>query len=267
MIKNNLKIKLVLSFIAIALSFFVFTGNAYAADASSSESYPSYGLIDEGALVTDATQQDEINNELKGIYDKYKVSVYIYTTTEVGMSDDYDGVVQSLHSELKGLTNEDNMVILFIGYKENDHVYQIDSYGSFASNYISSSRAKLIKSEHMQTYMVNGDFYNAELQFTDRVSYYLSQNPQFDTIFFKWWFQLIIAFVISGIIIAVMVSGAGGKVTTTSRTYLDGSHSKVLSGFERYTHTTVTRVKHESRSGGGGGGGGGGHSSSGGSSF
>lgn len=83
--------------------------------------------------------------------------------------------------------------------------------------------------------------------------------------------QFVASLIIAGISVAVMAFNAGGRKTTTSRTYLDSNKAFVPISQDNYIRTTTTKVKKPSDNnnnhGGGSSGGGrssGGHSHSGG---
>ncbi|MFJ7725283.1 TPM domain-containing protein [Neobacillus sp. NPDC097160] len=87
-----------------------------------------------------------------------------------------------------------------------------------------------------------------------------------ENLFFQWWFQLIVSFIIAGVVVAIMAYRSGGRVTVNARTYMDSDKSKVVSKYDNFVNQTVTRQKkpsNDSKSGGGGGITGGGHSHSG----
>lgn len=100
-------------------------------------------------------------------------------------------------------------------------------------------------------------------------NYYAGGNPS-DNIFFQLWFQLIVSFIVGGAVVGILAYNSGGRVTVSSRTYMNSNSSKVLHQHDRYLRKTVTRVKkptnNNNNSGGFTGGGGitgGGHSHSG----
>jgi Beta-propeller domains of methanol dehydrogenase type len=92
-----------------------------------------------------------------------------------------------------------------------------------------------------------------------------------DSIFFKLWFQSLIAIIVGAIVVGIMVANSGGKVTVNQGTYLDQNDSQILARRDQYLHTTTTRVPKpkpvESSSSGGSGNSSGGSGSNGGSSF
>ncbi|CEG28750.1 TPM domain-containing protein [Bacillus sp. B-jedd] len=100
--------------------------------------------------------------------------------------------------------------------------------------------------------------------------FYEFAGPPSENLFFLWWFQLIVALILAGVIVTIMAYGAGGRVTVNAQTYMDRSRSKVVNQYDNFVRQTVTKQRKPSNdankfSGGGGGGGVtmGGHSHSG----
>lgn len=224
-----------------------------------------YGIFDEEGILDDAEQKADLESKLSKIYEKYKVNAYIIITTQIGMSDDYEGYLERKWTALP----DRNSVILLIGFKSDDHVYVIRSYGEENSEKkLSTKRLQKIQDD-MEADMRNYYFYKACCIFAKDVDKYLgSYDSVFDdVIFLKWWFQLLVLFVIFMIIFMLSAINTGERDDVTASTYLNGGKSKVVNGFDRYERTTVSRVKINtdsgSRGGGGGFSGGGGHSSGG----
>lgn len=87
-----------------------------------------------------------------------------------------------------------------------------------------------------------------------------------ENIFFQWWFQLIAAFIVAGVVVAIMAYRSGGRVTVNAGTYMNSDQSRVLNKYDNFVRQTVTKQRKPSNnthSGGGGGITGGGHSHSG----
>lgn len=62
-------------------------------------------------------------------------------------------------------------------------------------------------------------------------------------IFTTWWVQLIISFLIGGIVVGIMAYNSGGKMTAGSNTYLDRSQSGLIGRRDQYLRTRTTRVR------------------------
>lgn len=139
----------------------------------------------------------------------------------------------------------------------------VSGYGK-AETQLDSNRCSLLR-EKITPLLSNGEYYKAFEKFIKTGQKYVTIKPGVNpnNIFLKLWFQCILALIIGAVTVATMAYNSGGKVTTTSGTYLDNNNSKTVASHDHYIRTSTTRVKRESSSSsGGGGGGGGGHSSS-----
>ena len=220
-------------------------------------------VFDAEGLITPA-EKAEIEAELQKSYDKYNVNAYVIITTNIGMSDDYEGYLERKWTSLP----DRNSVILLIGFKSDDHVYIIRSYGEEnAEKKLSTNRLQKIQDD-MEADMKQYNFAEASLIYAKDVYKYLGKYDSVydDNLFLKWWFDLLIIFVICTIIFMFSAMGAGQSDDVTPVTYLNRNKSRVVNGFDRYIRTSVSRVKINTDSGSRGGGGfsgGGGHSSGG----
>lgn len=160
-----------------------------------------------------------------------------------------------------------NAVILAMDM-HNREIYLAGFYK--AKEYLDDSRLDKIR-DKITPDLTDGNYKIAFEKYI-RLSYkYMGYEPGVnpENIVFKLWFQLGVSIVIAWIIVAVMVSRSGGKVTVDRTTYQDSANSSVVDRRDEYSHTTVTKRRIErssdSSSGGGGGGGttSGGHSHSG----
>lgn len=110
-------------------------------------------------------------------------------------------------------------------------------------------------------YMQAGDYSAAFRETVETSSRYMEYRPGVnpESIFLKTWFQAAVALLLGGVAVGSMVYNAGGRVTTSSRTYFDGNNTRVRSSEDRFRNKTVTRRRvPQNKSGGGGGFGGGG---------
>ena len=220
-------------------------------------------VFDAEGLITPA-EKAEIEAELQKSYDKYNVNAYVIITTNIGMSDDYEGYLERKWTSLP----DRNSVILLIGFKSDDHVYIIRSYGEEnAEKKLSTNRLQKIQDD-IEADMRQYNFAEASLIYAKDVYKYLGKYDAVydDNLLLKWWFDLLIIFVICTIIFMFSAMGAGQSDDVTPVTYLNRNKSRVVNGFDRYIRTSVSRVKINTDSGSRGGGGfsgGGGHSSGG----
>ncbi|MCB5935826.1 TPM domain-containing protein [Caldibacillus thermoamylovorans] len=128
--------------------------------------------------------------------------------------------------------------------------------------YLNDSRLDNIR-EQISPALTAGNYEQAFEQFIWLVDDYMAGEPA--NIFLQWWFQLIIAVVIGGVITGAFVYNSGGRVTTNNRTYLNTDTSHILAKRDDYIRTVVTKTRKPSQNSSSGGGGitGGGHSHSG----
>ncbi|NLP17298.1 MAG: hypothetical protein GX379_09745 [Clostridiales bacterium] len=77
-----------------------------------------------------------------------------------------------------------------------------------------------------------------------------------NSIFSNFWFQLIVAFAIGGIVVGTMAYRSGGRMTVGARDYLDKSRNGLIGRRDQYIRSTVTRWRkpHQSSSSGSRGG-------------
>ena len=221
-------------------------------------------IIDDDTRIISETQREVLEKKCDNIYSNYGVSVIIWTDNDIGMSDNFD---YKMEKHVKEAGVGDDVAILLIGLKTGDRVYEVQGYGK-AEKFINSKRCTSIL-DALEDDMRSGEYISAIDTYCSLVERYKQSDPKFDSIVYKWWFQLIVCLVIAGIIIGCMAINSGGKVTVNNNTYLDAGNSRILGSFDRYTHTTTTRVAKPKDNGSSGGsdGGGGGHSSGGGRSF
>ncbi|RNF38134.1 hypothetical protein EEX84_16080 [Planococcus salinus] len=128
-----------------------------------------------------------------------------------------------------------------------------------AETTLDNSRVDMVL-DRIMPYMRIGDYGGAFRETVTTASRYMEFRPGAnpESIFFKTWFQLAVSLVLGGVIVGSMVLNAGGRVTTTSRTYFDGNNTRVTSERDRFRNKTVTRrrIPKKNNSGGGFGGGG-----------
>ncbi|MBY4605627.1 YgcG family protein [Bacillus sp. SPARC3] len=126
-----------------------------------------------------------------------------------------------------------------------------------AEQYLDNSRLNSIRNT-ISSDLSNEDYFKAfktyiQLSYKD-MGIKPGVNP--DSVFFKWWFQLVAAIAVGGIAVSIMLYHAGGKVTVNGNTYMDHRTSDVIDQYDTYIRTTVTRERKPSNdkdSGGDGG--------------
>ncbi len=184
----------------------------------------------------------------------------ILTTKEKGPGRDVKKFMQDFYDE-KGLgfdKRHGNAAIITIDIEDplNREVYLAGFYKG--EKYLNDKRLDLIN-DQIVPYLSAGQYYEAFETFIETaneymgIAYWISPN----SVLFEWWFQLAVSVGLAAIIVGIMLSNSGGKVTVNERTYRDTNTSKVLSRRDQYIRTTVTKVRkptNNNRSGGGGGG-------------
>lgn len=153
---------------------------------------------------------------------------------------------------------KDNMAVITLDM--GDRWVDLAGFGR-AETYLPDSRVDMIRGEITPS-LSAGNYYEAFDLFFDFGDEYLDKHPN---IFFNTFFQLALSLGLAGAIVFFMAYTSGGRVTVTSRTYLDESNTKIIDKHDIYLRKTVTRKRKPSSKSGGGGGGisGGGRSHSG----
>lgn len=153
---------------------------------------------------------------------------------------------------------KDNMAVITLDM--GDRWVDLAGFGR-AETYLPDSRLDMIRGEITPS-LSAGNYYEAFDLFFDFGDEYLDKHPN---IFFNTFFQLALSLGLAGAIVFFMAYTSGGRVTVTSRTYLDESNTKIIDKHDIYLRKTVTRKRKPSSKSGGGGGGisGGGRSHSG----
>lgn len=162
--------------------------------------------------------------------------------------------------------NQENAVLLTINSATRD-VY-LAGFGT-AQRSLDNQRVELVLDRIMNEMRAN-DFDAAFHKTVTTASRYMEFRPGVNPehIFFKNWFQILIAVLLGALIVGIMIYNSGGRITTTARTYFDDQNSKVITKKDVFRNKTVTRRKVQKQSSGGGGSfGGGGGSTGGGRSF
>jgi len=153
--------------------------------------------------------------------------------------------------------NQENAVLLTIDIG-NRQVY-LSGFGT-AETSLDNQRVDMVL-DRIMPYMSAGDYGGAFHKTVTTASRYMEFRPGVnpENIFFKTWFQAAVALLLAGVIVGSMVFNAGGRVTTTARTYFDGNKTQVRSSQDRFRNKTVSRrrIPKSNNSGGGFGGGGG----------
>lgn len=216
-------------------------------------------VYDHADLLTDE-QVQELEKQAATHFEEWNTDFIIITTedtdgksTKQYMEDYSDQLAKNFNRD------EDNMAILTFRTGKIREVY-IAGFG-VAKEYIDNQRVELIL-DHVAPLLTEQEYNNAFQLFFKKADEYLNIRPGVnpESIFFNTFIQLAAAIILAGVIVFFMAYTSGGRVTTTSGTYLDKNRSQIISKRDRYIRKTVTRRKKPSSNKGGGGfrGGGGG---------
>jgi len=207
-------------------------------------------VYDHAHLLSDTNKKD-LEDTIKQIQDKYQVDV-ILLTIEESLSESTTTYMENFIDEGcdLGFFKEDN-VILFINTQQGDRRVEIQGYGTM-EDIITYSRIDRILDD-VQPLLSDGKYQEAITQFTEHVSYYLKHpntSLSKNSLFFQFWFQLLISLAIGAITVGIMAFHSSGRVTTNARTYLDSSKSRLVDNRDIYLRTTTTRVRKPQNNGG-----------------
>ena len=216
-------------------------------------------VYDDANLLTDA-QQQALEKSIAKVNDKRNINVVILTVGE-SQNDNSYGYISNFIQEAvisKKLILRDS-TYLYINLVDRE--VAVDADGIIRSEITNDVCNKIRQS--ITSDLTEGNYYEACMSYVKQVNKYMGN----DQLFYQVWFQLAVAVVISAIIVAIMATNHGSRVSTNANTYLDASKSGLKFHHDNYIRTTVTkrpRPKNNSGGGGGGrsGGGGGGRSHS-----
>ncbi|WAA12851.1 TPM domain-containing protein [Fervidibacillus halotolerans] len=215
-------------------------------------------IYDDAGILSDA-EKEELESYAQSVSEKWDTDVLIVTVDDPTIDvkdyteDFYDRKIEELGLDKWNVA----MITLDMNHRE---VYLAGFYKG--ELYLNGSRLDHIR-ESITPDLSAGAYSLAFQQFIDQVDHYLGSEPA--NIFLQWWFQLIIAVVIGGLVVFSLFWQSGGKSTVHSSTYMDHKTSRVVARKDDYLRTTVTKVRkpQNNQSSGGGGITGGGHSHSG----
>jgi len=149
-----------------------------------------------------------------------------------------------------------NAAILAIDLKERDVFL---AAFKIAETYLDGARLDKIR-EAITPYLSDGRFFEAFMLYVEMACDYMGYRPGVnpDSLLFKTSFQAAVSLGVAAGVVAALFVRTRGRVTVTSRTYLNASRSRVVRQTDRFTHKHVTRTKIERNKSGGGFRGGGG---------
>lgn len=250
------KVSFVALFLIILCSFILY--NSTAAANEKTNVYDFANLLTEEEIGQLETMSEKLSEE--------RETDFVILTTNDTAGKDVVKYMQDFYDEnaLGYDKSHGNTAILTIDM-QNREVALVGFYK--AKKYLDDKRLDLIRNK-ITPYLSDGDYFEASQLFIglayDYMGYRPGVNPE--NILFKWWFQLVAAVLVAGVVVTLMAYRSGGRVTVNDRTYIDNHTSKIIGRNDTYVRTTVTKVKKPSSNntrGGGGGITGGGHSHSG----
>jgi len=152
--------------------------------------------------------------------------------------------------------NQENAVLLTIDIGSRE-VY-LAGFGT-AETSLDNQRVDMVL-DRIMPYMRVGDYGGAFRETVTTSSRYMEYRPGVnpENIFFQTWFQAAVSLLLGGVIVGSMIFNAGGRVTTTPRTYVDSNNTRIRSRHDQFRNKTVSRRRVPKSNGGGGGFGGGG---------
>lgn len=155
-----------------------------------------------------------------------------------------------------------NTAMLTIDLQERDVFL---SGFKLAEEYLDDDRLETMRLD-ITSDLTGGYYYDAFSDFMYAAHEYMGYPPgevNPNSMFFQWWFQLIVSVVIAAVFVFIMVSRSGGVTTVDGSTYIDQDQSGVVKRQDNYIRTTITKDKKSDDSDSGGGTTSGGHSYSG----
>ncbi len=208
--------------------------------------------IDDGAALISDKDEEKLQDACDAVLSKYGAQVYIWTSPDVGAGEDCGFLMEEyVRAREDADSDNPNAIILMVGTGASGRIYEIQAYGDAREMINDRRRGRILDS--MQKDMSNGDYYGAMRTFCGKVGRYMNASPKFDSPIFSPLAQLAACIVAAVIIIFSAAKNYAGRAPGGGE-YFDSSDSKIIGSFERYTHTTVSRVKKaDSQMGGGDG--------------
>ncbi len=260
MVKNVFKIKMLPFFIVLIL-ILSFSESILANPSSKQRVYDFANLLSSEEI----KELEEISEKYS---DKRETDFVILTTADTKGKDVVEFMQDFYDEEALGYDKPHGNTAILTLDMEHREVYLAAFYKG--EEYLDDSRLDTIRYK-IGSDLSDGEYYNAFERFIKLSYKYMGIKPGVnpESILFNLWFQIIVSLSIAGIIVGIMASNSGGRVTVNEGTYRDFNSSKVLQRRDNYLRTSVTKHKKPSnnnKTGGGsfGGGGGGGGTTSGG---
>lgn len=223
---------------------------------------PSNYIYDYASLLT-AGEVEELESLAQEFSAKTNTSLIVLTTNDTGGLYIKDFMANFYDNNHPGYNQPDGNTAILSLDMENRDIYLAGFHK--AEDHLDTTRIDKIL-DKATPYITDGEYFEGFKTYMEETTYYLGLKPGYnpDSVFHKIWFQLLISLLIGALVVGLMVSNRGGKVTVNHTTYADSDESGVVSSDDRYITTHITKVKKPSNNSKGGGTTGGGSSFSGG---
>lgn len=221
-------------------------------------------IYDNAGLLNEAEMREL--ESLAAAHSEKQDADFLFLTTSTTDGQSIQTYMGDYFDEWADKNGQENAVLLTIDIGSRK-VY-LAGFGT-AETTLNNERVELVL-DRIMPYMSAGDYGGAFRETVTTASRYMEFRPGAnpESIFHKLWFQLGVPLLAAAVIVGSMVMNAGGRVTTTARTYVDGTNTRVRSQRDHFRNKTVSRRRVPKSNGGGGGGGfGGGGTTGGGRSF
>ena len=234
-------------------------------------SFIDLGVADDNCHVFDGAdfyseeEEEKLEKRCREISKEFDTDVVIATIN--GYSGYIEDAVKEIERERYGRVDGAcaNMLIVDIGSRDIRVECIEGPKGN--DNWMESGLCNYIY-EEIQPSFTKGKYYNGTDEYLDLLEKYLPAKSGYNpnSIWYNPLFHLAAAIIISAIIVATQVAGAGGKVTVTERDYLQLGADHKIDKKDIFLRKTISKTRIQSSSGGGGrsGGGGGGRGGGGG---
>lgn len=238
------------------------------------KNFESLGVSDKNVHVFDGAdfyteeEEEKLEEHCKEVSDEFDTDVIIATIN--GYSGPITNAVVEIENARYGGKNKAcaNMLIVDIGSRDI-RVESIEGPKK-NDNWMKSKLCNYIY-EDIAEYFTKKDYYEGSKEYLDLLEKYLPADSDYNpkSIVYNPLAHLALAVIISAIIVASQVAGAGGKVTVSEKDYLQFGGDHNVDKRDIFLRKTVTKTRIQSSSGGGGGrsGGGGGGRGGGGGKF
>lgn len=266
--------------------------------AITSQAAPSEQKLFDDANLFDAKEREKLESIIEKNEEKGEVDIVIITTYDIEDKTRKEFLEDFYDEHSFGYNKESgDTTLMLINLDPGDRGVEIQGYGK-AQFFLHDDRTEHILDDIVPL-LSERNFFDASELFSKQVSYYMNEekgvntklyekaksDSSIDTVYYGAKAQdgpsnyygenntlktilvrVAISLGVGIIVVVIMAYNSSGKVTTSDRTYLDGSTSRVVAHRDTYIRTSTTKVRkptNSSSSGGGRSSGGGGRSSGG----